>query len=99
MDGEHSYFTSSNGMGVFISLPNMAFFWLLTLCSYSFGEATWEREEDMGLPNPGFFIEKFETQAKKEKVELSQCNHQAVLLKCAVGAGWNTQGVFVQKEI
>ncbi len=88
-------------MGVFTFISKYDFFFMVTvlLCSYSFGEATWEREEDMGLPNPSYFIEKFEKQAKKENVELSQCNHQAVLLKCAVDAGWNTRGVFVQKEI
>ena len=90
MDGEHSCFTSFNGMGVFISLANMVFFGADAMQLFFWRSHLGTRRR-YGLANPGFFIEKSEAQAKKEKVELSQCNHQAVLVKCAVGAGWNIQ--------
>jgi len=52
----------------------------------------------MKLPNSGVFIEKFEEQAKKEMLDVSQCNQEAVLLKSAARAGWNAQGAFVGKQ-
>lgn len=66
---------------------------------YEFKEATWESEEDMKLPNSGVFIEKFEKQAQKEMLDVSQCNQEAVLLKCAARAGWNAQGEFLGKQV
>ena len=74
---------------------------ILILCSdvrYDFEDATWEEETAMGLPNPGFFVEEFEDQARKEGIDLSLCNSEASLLKCAVEAGWKPNGIFVGKE-
>jgi hypothetical protein len=51
----------------------------------------------MGLPNPDFFVERFEEQARKEGIDLSLSNSQALLLKCAVEAGWKPNGLFVRK--
>jgi hypothetical protein len=68
-----------------------------TSSRYDFEDATWEEEHSMGLPNPGFFIEEFEKKARKEGLDLSQCISRAALLKCAVEAGWNSDGVFVKK--
>ena len=69
-----------------------------SLFRYELKEATWESEEYMKLPNSGVFIEKFEEQAKKEMLDVSQCNQEAVLLKSAARAGWNAQGAFVGKQ-
>jgi hypothetical protein len=62
---------------------------------YGYKDATWEEAAVMGLPNPGFFVERFEEQARDEGIDLTQCNFsQPLLLKCAVKAGWKPDGHF-----
>ena len=52
----------------------------------------------MGLPNPGLFIEIFEKAARREGLDVTQCNTDAVLLKCALEAGWKSNGLIVRKQ-
>jgi len=53
----------------------------------------------MSLPDPGIFVEEFEERARKEGIDLSECNNsEAALLRCAVEAGWKRNGVFIEKE-
>jgi len=53
----------------------------------------------MGLPDPGIFADEFEEQARKEGIDLSECNNsEAALLRCAIDAGWKRNGDFIKKE-
>jgi len=65
---------------------------------YGYAEATWEETHTMGLPNPGYFVEKFEKEARKEGIDISEWGFRSVLLRCAIEAGWNSNGTFIKKE-
>jgi len=51
----------------------------------------------LNLANPSLLIDKFEEDAASENLDLDGAHNQYVLLKCALDAGWNSDGDFVKR--